>query len=126
MFRSLVNVCCFLGAARYSDGYGDTYGSPYDSSPFQTVPSGANPSGPEQWPHNAADLASIAHAHSHTHPAFLSAGMPGREGMNSLGPDTKPMLQNGMMGGYPTSGTTGGPCFTGIYWNIQISFGFSI
>lgn len=34
--------------------------------------------------------------------------------MNPLGPDTKPtMLQNGMIAGYPTSGNTGGPCFTG-------------
>lgn len=101
------------GSARYSDGYGDTYGSPYDGSPFQTVPSGASTTGPEQWSHNTTDLASIAHAHSHTHPAFLSAGMTSRDAMNPLGPDTKPILQNGMMGSYPTGGSTGGPCFTG-------------
>lgn len=106
-----------LGGARYNDGYGDTYGSPYDGSPFQTVPSGANSAGPDQWPHNPTDLASITHAHTHTHPAFLSAGMTGRDAMNTLGPDTKPMLQNGMMGAYPSSGNTGGPCFTGKFKN---------
>ncbi|XP_031327983.1 ETS-like protein pointed [Photinus pyralis] len=101
------------GSGRYNDGYGEAYGSPYDGSPFQTVPSGANSSGPEQWSHNPSDLASIAHAHSHTHPAFLSAGMAGRDAMNPLGPDTKPIIQNGMMGNYPSSGGAGGPCFTG-------------
>ncbi|KAF5308148.1 hypothetical protein FQR65_LT06327 [Abscondita terminalis] len=100
------------GSGRYNDGY-DTYGSPYDGSPFQTVPSGANAAGPQEWSHNNADLASIAHAHSHTHPAFLSAGMTSRDAMNPLGPDVKPVLQNGMMGNYPTGGSTGGPCFTG-------------
>ncbi|XP_064211861.1 ETS-like protein pointed isoform X3 [Tribolium castaneum] len=97
------------GTGRYTDGYGDTYGSPYDGTPFQTVPS-ANNGAPEQWAHNH-DLGSIAHAH--THPAFLSAGMQGRDPINPLGPDTKPMLQNGMITGYPNSGAPGGPCFTG-------------
>ncbi|XP_025833731.1 protein c-ets-1-A isoform X1 [Agrilus planipennis] len=104
------------GSARYSDAYGETYGSPYDGSPFQTVPSGNN-TGHDQWPHGHGppDLGSLAaHAHHpHTHPAFLPAGLSGREGMNNLGPDTKPMIQNGMLGGYPTSGNSGGPCFTG-------------
>jgi c-ets proto-oncogene protein len=99
------------GTGRYNDGYGDTYGSPYDGSPFQTVPSGTN-GAPDQWAHNH-DLGSIAHAHTHTHPAFLSAGMQGRDPINPLGPDTKPMLQNGMIAGYPNSGAPGGPCFTG-------------
>ena len=106
------NVFFLLGTARYNDGYGDTYGSPYDGSPFQTVPSGTN-GAPDQWAHNH-DLGSIAHAHSHTHPAFLSTGMQGRDPINPLAPDTKPMLQNGMIAGYPNSGAPGGPCFTGM------------
>lgn len=40
--------------------------------------------------------------------------MPNRD-MNPLGPDTKPMLQNGMITGYPNSGNSGGPCFTGKF-----------
>ncbi|KAJ8944981.1 hypothetical protein NQ314_009339, partial [Rhamnusium bicolor] len=95
------------GAGRYNDGYGDTYGPPYDTTPFQTVPSGAN-SGPDQWGHNH-DL-SLAH-HPHTHPAFLSAGMS-RDQLNAM-QDTKPMIQNGMIAGYPNNPSAGGPCFTG-------------
>lgn len=95
------------GAGRYNDGYGDTYGSPYDAAPFQTVPSGAN-SGPDQWGHNH-DL-SLAH-HAHGHPAFLSAGMA-RDQLNAM-QDTKPMIQNGMIAGYPSNPSAGGPCFTG-------------
>lgn len=95
------------GAGRYNDGYGDTYGSPYDATPFQTVPSGAN-SGPDQWGHNH-DL-SLAH-HAHGHPAFLSAGMA-RDQLNAM-QDTKPMIQNGMIAGYPSNPSAGGPCFTG-------------
>ncbi|XP_017769215.1 PREDICTED: ETS-like protein pointed [Nicrophorus vespilloides] len=95
------------GGGRYNDGYGgDTYGSPYDGTPFQTVPSGPN----EQWPHNH-DMG-LGHP-AHTHPAFLSAGIPGRDNMNALGPDTKPMIQNGLMGGYSSNTSTGTPCFTG-------------
>ncbi|KAK9877504.1 hypothetical protein WA026_018614 [Henosepilachna vigintioctopunctata] len=96
------------GAGRYNENY-ETYSSPYDGTPFQTVPSGTVP---DQWTQNH-DLSSIVHAHQHTHPAFLSAGMPGRDSMNPLGPDSKPMLQNGMIGGYPSNAGTGGPCFTG-------------
>ncbi|XP_057657003.1 protein c-ets-1-A-like isoform X1 [Diorhabda carinulata] len=92
---------------RFNDAYPDTYGTPYDTSPFQTVPSGAN-SGPEQWGHNH-DL-SLGH-HPHSHPAFLSAGMT-RDQLNAM-QDTKPMIQNGMVTGYPGNPGTGGPCFTG-------------
>ncbi|XP_044744569.1 ETS-like protein pointed isoform X3 [Coccinella septempunctata] len=97
------------GAGRYNDAY-EAYGSPYDGTTFQTVPSGTN-NVPDQWTHN--DLSSIVHAHQHTHPAFLSAGMSGRESMNPLGSDTKPLIQNGMMGAYPNNASAGGPCFTG-------------
>lgn len=93
------------GTGRYNDGYGDTYGSPYDSAPFQTVPSGPNN---DQWAHNH-DMTNLAHAHSLTHPAFLTS----RDTMNSLGPDTKPLIQNGMMSAYASNASTGGPCFTG-------------
>lgn len=101
---------CFL--ARYNDGYGDTYGSPYDGTPFQTVPSGAASGVPDQWNHNP-ELGPIAHTHSHPHPAFLSSGMPGARDALSLAGDTKPMLQSGMLGAYPNNGGGGGPCFTG-------------
>lgn len=101
----------FAGTGRYNDGYGETYGSPYDSAPFQTVPSGTNP-GPDQWGHNH-DLGSMAHTHPHTHPAFLTANMAGRDPLNPLGVDTKPLMQNGMLGSYPNGGGSGGPCFTG-------------
>lgn len=97
------------GSGRYNDGYGDTYGSPYDGTPFQTVPNATNNS-PDQWGHNH-DLG-LAHPHAHSHPGFLATGMAGRD-MNPLGPDTKPMLQNGMIAGYPNTGSSGGPCFTG-------------
>ncbi|XP_045460726.1 ETS-like protein pointed isoform X1 [Harmonia axyridis] len=97
------------GAGRYNETY-ESYGSPYDGTPFQTVPSGTS-NVTDQWTHN--DLSSIVHAHQHTHPAFLPAGMSGRESMNPMSSDTKPMLQNGMMGGYPSNTSAGGPCFTG-------------
>lgn len=103
----------FTGAGRYNDGYGDTYG-PYDSAPFQTVPSAGTNGTPDQWSHNH-DLGTIA-AHAHHHPAFLPTGIQGRDPINSMGPDTKPMLQNGMITGYPNSTTPGGPCFTGIFF----------
>ncbi|XP_060520872.1 protein C-ets-1 isoform X3 [Cylas formicarius] len=100
---------CFTGTGRYNDGYGDIYTSPYDNSPFQTVPSGGG-SAPDQWGHNH-DL-SLAHGHPHTHPAFLSAGLA-RDQLTALSQDTKPMLQNGMISGYPNNQNAGGPCFTG-------------
>lgn len=104
------------GAGRYNE-YGDTFGSPYDNSPFQTVPSGATNSGPpdHQWGGHNHDFSSLAHAHSHTHPAILAAGMAAanRDQMSLGGPDTKPMIQNGMIAGYPNNPGAGGPCFTG-------------
>lgn len=51
--------------------------------------------------------------HPHTHPAFLSAGIP-RDTL--VMQDTKPMLQNGMITGYPNNPGGGGPCYTG---NLQ-------
>ncbi|XP_050505749.1 protein C-ets-1-like isoform X1 [Diabrotica virgifera virgifera] len=98
-------VTKYRGAGRFNDAYSDTYGAPYDT--FQTVPSGAN-SGPEQWGHNPE--LTLGH-HPHTHPAFLTAGMT-RDQLNAI-QDTKPMIQNGMITGYPGNPTTGGPCFTG-------------
>lgn len=101
-------ISFLLGTGRYNDGYSEIYGSPYDS-PFQTVPSGGNNgTAPDQWAHNH-DL-SLGH-HPHTHPAFLPSGMV-RDGLGGLPQDTKPMIQNGMIAGYP-SNPTGGPCFTG-------------
>ncbi|KAJ8975330.1 hypothetical protein NQ317_003562, partial [Molorchus minor] len=73
----------------------------------KTVPSGAN-SGPDQWGHSHE--MSLAH-HPHTHPSFLTAGMA-RDQLNVM-QDTKPMLQNGMITGYASNPSTGGPCFTG-------------
>ncbi|XP_030745937.1 protein C-ets-1 isoform X2 [Sitophilus oryzae] len=95
--------------SRYSDSYGDIYSSPYDTSPFQTVPGGAGgaqPSPGDQWP-PSHDLGALVH-HPHAHPGFLSRGEGG------LGPhqDTKPMIQNGMIG-YAGGAGSGGPCFTG-------------
>ncbi|XP_048523611.1 protein C-ets-1 isoform X2 [Dendroctonus ponderosae] len=100
---------CFTGTGRYNDGYNDI-GSPYGyDSPFQTVPSGGNNgTAADQWAHNH-DL-SLGH-HPHTHPAFLGSGMV-RDRHDGLPQDTKPMIQNGMIAGYP-SNPTGGPCFTG-------------
>lgn len=98
-------ILFFLGPARFGEAYTETYGSPYDNGPFQTVPSGTN-SGPEQWGHSH-DLGSL-----HTHPAFLSS-MTGRDPLNPLGVDTKPLIQNGMLSSYPNTGGAGGPCFTG-------------
>lgn len=96
---------CITG--RYNDGY--DY-SPYDSSPFQTVP---NAPSAEQWGGGAELSPHLAgHGHAHPHPAFLSGAMSGGRG-EALGPltDTKPMLQSGMLG-YGNGGG-GGPCFTG-------------
>lgn len=103
-------IIYFYFSGRYNDAY-DTYSSHYDGTPFQTVPSSAASGAPDQWGPNP-DLGPIAHAHSHPHPAFLSSGMPGARGDLPLG-DTKPMLQSGMIGGYPSNGGGGGPCFTG-------------
>ncbi|CAH1182056.1 unnamed protein product [Phyllotreta striolata] len=89
---------------RFNDGYSDSYGAPYDAAPFQTVPSG-----PEQWGGHNHEL-SLGH-HPHTHPAFLSGGMT-RDQLNAM-QDTKPMIQNGMITGYPGNPAAGGPCFTG-------------
>ncbi|XP_019870985.1 ETS-like protein pointed isoform X2 [Aethina tumida] len=93
---------------RYNDSETYGYGSPYDGA-FQTVPSATN-NGQDQWGQNH-DLSSLAHAHGHTHPAFLPTGM-GRDPL-TLGQDTKPMITNGMIQGYPNNAGAGGPCFTG-------------
>ncbi|KAK9680117.1 Ets-domain [Popillia japonica] len=99
------------GAGRYNEGYSEAYLNTFENTPFQTVPSGAS-NGPE-WGHHDMGTGHIAHGHPHTHPAFISSGMTGRDALGQLGPDTKPMIQNGMLGGYPSSGNTGGACFTG-------------
>lgn len=104
------------GAGRYNENY-EAYGtSPYDGLPFQTVPSSA-PAHNDQWsPHSAHDLGSLGiHSHAHAHPAFLSAGLQGREPLNALATgDSKSLLQNGgLIGGYANSNAAGGPCFTG-------------
>ncbi|XP_050306346.1 protein C-ets-1 isoform X2 [Anthonomus grandis grandis] len=102
---------CFTGAGRYNDGYSDIYGSPYDTSTsFQTVPSGGagggGNAGNDQWSHHEL----LAHHHP-THPAFLTSGLV-RDGLTGIGQDTKPMIQNGMIAGYP-SNSSAGPCFQG-------------
>ncbi|XP_066262603.1 protein C-ets-1 isoform X1 [Euwallacea similis] len=97
---------CFSGTGRYTDGYSDMYGPPYDNSPFQTVPSGGGNATPDQWAHNEL---SLSH-HPHGHPAFLPPGLV-RDGLGGISQDTKPMIQNGMIA-YPSS-QTAGPCFTG-------------
>lgn len=96
---------------RYNDGYNDTFGSPYDSSPFQTVPGSTS----NDWTTQGTDLSLGGHHPSaHTHPAFLSAGLTTNRGEMI---DTKPIMQSSMLGigGYPGGGNVGGtgPCFTG-------------
>ncbi|XP_044728556.1 ETS-like protein pointed isoform X2 [Chrysoperla carnea] len=91
--------------ARYNDGYSDGFGTPYDGTPFQTVPGSAGSGGPQdQW----GPGSDLGHVH-HTHPAFISAGLTG--GRDSL-MDTKPMMQSAMLSGYPNNANSG-PCFTG-------------
>lgn len=107
-----------LGAGRYNEGYSEAYLNTFENTPFQTVPSGAS-NGPE-WGHHDMGTGHIAHGHPHTHPAFISSGMTGRDALGQLGPDTKPMIQNGMLGGYPSSGNTGGACFTGTVIRLII------
>ncbi|KAJ8937068.1 hypothetical protein NQ318_017971 [Aromia moschata] len=87
----------------------------YVKSYVRGAGSGAS-NGPEQWGHNH-DL-SLAH-HQHTHPAFLSAGMA----RDQLMQDTKPMIQNGMIAGYPGNTSAGGPCFTGKRKAKKVGFG---
>nr|CAD7401972.1 unnamed protein product [Timema poppensis] len=113
----------------HHDGYSDGYSSPYESSPFQTVPSSVG----ESWVGGPGDLT------SHPHPAFMQ-GPPPRDGLGTANGDTKPALQASMLAGYsgldenglnngnmcsclkelvikstkdglPVAG--GGPCFTG-------------
>lgn len=102
----------FAGAGRYNEGYSESYLNTFENSPFQTVPGGAT-NGPE-WGHHDMGSGHIGHGHPHSHPAFIS-GMTGRDSLVQLGPDTKPMIQNGMLTGYPSSGNTGGACFTGMF-----------
>ncbi|CAH0550595.1 unnamed protein product [Brassicogethes aeneus] len=97
-------------SGRYNEG--DAYGyGPYDASPFQTVPN-ANAQAQDQWTTHTHDLGALGHPH---HPAFLNAtGMPGsRDALQALSQDQKPMIQNGLIQGYPSQAGTGGPCFTG-------------
>nr|CAD7567416.1 unnamed protein product [Timema californicum] len=82
----------------HHDGYSDGYSSPYESSPFQTVPSSVG----ESWVGGPGDLT------SHPHPAFMQ-GPPPRDGLGTANGDTKPALQASMLAGY----SGGGPCFTG-------------
>lgn len=97
-------IFCFFGlGTRYNDVYSDNYGDAY-GAPFQTVPSGP-PN--DQWTHGH-DMGNLGHVRSH--PPFMPPGMSVRD---PLGQDTKPMMQNGMMGGYSNNSATGGPCFTG-------------
>ncbi|XP_069681737.1 protein C-ets-1 isoform X3 [Periplaneta americana] len=90
------------GRYPHHDAYSDTYSSPYDSSPFQTVPNSTDHwgSGPD-----------MGQGGPHPHPAFLHSG-PGRDTLShAVTPngDTKPVLQSSMLAGY----SGGGPCFTG-------------
>nr|CAD7393047.1 unnamed protein product [Timema cristinae] len=109
--KPLISVCAPLGVldripclkapkSRYPhhDGYSDGYSSPYESSPFQTVPSSVG----ESWVGGPGDLT------SHPHPAFMQ-GPPPRDGLGTANGDTKPALQASMLAGY----SGGGPCFTG-------------
>ncbi|XP_065168998.1 protein c-ets-1-A isoform X3 [Atheta coriaria] len=93
----------YVRGTRYNDVYSDNYGDAY-GAPFQTVPSGP-PN--DQWTHGH-DMGNLGHVRSH--PPFMPPGMSVRD---PLGQDTKPMMQNGMMGGYSNNSATGGPCFTG-------------
>nr|CAD7457194.1 unnamed protein product [Timema tahoe] len=86
------------GRYPHHDGYSDGYSSPYESSPFQTVPSSVG----ESWVGGPGDLT------SHPHPAFMQ-GPPPRDGLGTANGDTKPALQASMLAGY----SGGGPCFTG-------------
>lgn len=93
----------------YYEGYSETYSSPYDNSPFQTVPSSTNEPG---WG-GSSEMTSGVPPHI-PHPAFLHAG--NREGLPphtqhtpSPNGDSKALLQPPMIPGY----SSGGPCFTG-------------
>ncbi|XP_021923093.1 transforming protein p68/c-ets-1 isoform X1 [Zootermopsis nevadensis] len=91
--------------SRYShqEAYSDSYSSPYDSSPFQTVPNSA----PDHW----GSGPDMGQGGPHPHPAFLHSG-PGRDTLgHAVTPngDTKPVHQSSMLAGY----SGGGPCFTG-------------
>ncbi|XP_076267316.1 ETS transcription factor pointed isoform X3 [Rhynchophorus ferrugineus] len=96
---------CFPG--RYSNNYNDMYGAAFDS-PFQTVPSTGSNTPNDQW----TTSHDIPLHHPHAHPAFMPSSL-GRDALGPLGPDTKPMIQNGMIAGYPSNPSSGGPCFTG-------------
>ncbi|XP_022909687.2 protein C-ets-1-like isoform X1 [Onthophagus taurus] len=98
------------GTGRYNDGYSETYLNTFDGTPFQTVPSTPG-NGPDQWTH--PEMGHLTHPHPHSHPAFHPAGMTGRDLLGQLGPDTKPMIQNGVLAGYPSNANAGGACFTG-------------
>ncbi|KAK7870963.1 hypothetical protein R5R35_012175 [Gryllus longicercus] len=101
----------YVRAGRYPhhEAYSDAYSSPYDTSPFQTVPTSVGGGGGDPWG-AGPDLGPPPHAHPH--PAFLHAGAPGRGDAlpHAVTPngDTKPVLQSPMLPGY-----SGGPCFTG-------------
>jgi hypothetical protein len=89
--RTLPSV---TGRYSHHDAYTETYPSPYDSSPFQTVPNSAADhwgSGPD-----------MGQGGPHPHPAFLHSG-PGRDALgHAVTPngDTKPALQSSMLAGY--------------------------
>ncbi|GLG99104.1 DNA-binding protein Ets97D [Gryllus bimaculatus] len=97
------------GRYPHHEAYSDAYSSPYDTSPFQTVPTSVGGGGGDPWG-AGPDLGPPPHAHPH--PAFLHAGAPGRGDAlpHAVTPngDTKPVLQSPMLPGY-----SGGPCFTG-------------
>ena len=86
-------MLCIAVRYPHHDAYSDAYSSPYDSSPFQTVPNSA-----EHWG-SGPDMGQGA---PHPHPAFLHAG----SGRDTLGHgvtpngDTKPVLQSSMLAGY--------------------------
>lgn len=112
-------------AARYQDGYGDTYSSHYDASPFQTVPNGVaggvGSAAPGTSPATGAGTGAADHwgnaegGDLHPHPAFLHHSHPGLSALRDplrdplrdslrdpfgMGPaqDMKPMLQTSMLG----------------------------
>lgn len=89
--QCIISVCLFVCPGRYPhhDPYSETYSSPFDGGPFQTVPSSVNG---EHW------------SGQDSHPAFLMGYQ--RDFQNG---EAKPFLQSAMIAGY----SGGGPCFTG-------------
>lgn len=100
ILHTLYNLVLFIGRYTYYEGYSETYSSPYDSSPFQTVPSSTNEPG---WG-GSSEMTSGVPPHI-PHPAFLHSAS--REGLPphtqhtpSPNGDSKALLQPAMIPGY--------------------------